>query len=440
MPYLRISAYTWSIATDMLLFTHHALNGRHSATLGTFCCGPRSLPLFCGNVGTWPHHQIRALFATATVGPKRECPKRPKRPRMSPHAAVEAEEACRRNTIEVVEAQLRYPLGAEFELVEQQAQLVKAEIIARKNILKCYDAGSDDLHIRHAILLRQARKAARSMGEDRRRRNSDDEEEVSHVELASCRHLTRQEQKLRDDIAHAYFDETTTVLQTAESTRRQLLTNLREETYWKLKGLHMIVQQEMTSRQDIIEEEDARTVESTAFSSLFLSLMYSEESSRREIRTNELGGRACALLHHEAETRCELQRQHLVHMLIQVPICESFIRRATIRNAETLATGLFMQHRRRLRQRRRPREPSPTPIPTLSEICSREALFRALITTAESSSSPHLLLHLLAMEKLERRRILLLEGMTRRCTTCKVKRTKSGRDSTSQQETFDSAD
>ena len=187
-------------------------------------------------------------------------------------------------------------------------------------------------------------------------------------------------------------------------------------------------------------EEETRTTESTAFSSSFLSLMYTEESSRKEIRTHEYDGRAYVLFCHESETRCEIQRQHLFSMLTQVPVCESSFRRAMTRNADTLISGIYMQHRRRMRQRRRPRTPSPTPNTTLSDFCSREALFRALITTAESTTSPHLVLQLLAMEQLERRRILLSEGMTRRCTTNKMKKRKAGRDSPSQQEPFDSAD
>lgn len=387
---------------------------------------------------------IRALFATAAVGPRREQPRRehperPKRPRMGQRAAMEAEEACRRDTIVIMEAQLRRPLDAIYVLVAQQAPLVEEEAAARKKILKNFEASSDDLHIRQAILQRQAKKAARRMGEDRRRRNSDNEAEAPHVESA-CRHLAQLEQRHRSEIMHAYFDETNTALWLAESTRRQLLEEWAEEMRRKLSGLHLIAQQETKSRHGIIVEEDKCTTERAAFSNFFFALMYSEESSRNAVRTSEHDSRIHILTCHEQETRCEIHQQFFFSMLIQLSICESSFRCAMTRNAEILATGLYMQHRRRLRQRQRPREPSPIPTSTLSDFCSREALFRALITTAESYTSPHLLLKLLATERLERRRMLLQEGMTRRCTTCKMEKSKRERDTTSPQETFDTAD
>jgi hypothetical protein len=352
---------------------------------------------------------------------------------------MEAEEACRRDTIAIMEAQLRRPLDAIYVLVAQQAPLVEEEAAARKKMLKHFEASSDDLHIRQALLQRQAKKAARRMGEDRRRRNSDNEAEVPHAESA-CRHLAQLEQRHRSEIMHAYFGETTTALWLAESTRRQLLEEWEEEMRRKLSGLHLIAQQETKSRHDIIVEEDKCTTESAAFSNFFFALMYSEESSRNAVRTSEYDSRIHILTCHEQETRCEIHQQFFFSMLIQLSICESSFRCAMTRNAEILATGLYMQHRRRLRQRQRPREPSPIPTSTLSDFCSREALFRALITTAESYTSPHLLLKLLATERLERRRMLLQEGMTRRCTTCKMEKSKRERDTTSPQETFDTAD
>jgi hypothetical protein len=339
----------------------------------------------------------------------------------------------------MMEAQLRRPLDAIYVLVAQQAPLVKEEAAARKKILKSFEASSDDLHIRQALLQRQVKKAARRMGEDRRRRNSDNEAEVSHAESA-CRHLAQQEQRHRSEITHAYFDQITTALGTEESRRRHLLDAWDKEIRRKLSGLHLIAQQETTSRQDIIVEEDKCTTETTAFSNFFFALMYSEESSRNAVRTSEYGSRYYILTCHEQETRCEIHQQFFLSMSIQLSISESSLRCAMTRNAETLATGLYMQHRRRLQQRRRPREPSPAPTSILSDFCSREALFRALITTAESSTSPHLLLKLLATERLERRRMLLQEGMTRRCMTCKMEKHKRERDKTSPQETFDTAD